>query len=49
LKDKDTDSLKYIERLYGVYGTEELIEMLEGYRFKDALLTLEKLKKELVK
>jgi CheY-like chemotaxis protein len=48
IKDKDTDCLNHLEELRAVPGMEELAIQIEEYHFKQALETLEMLKKELV-
>jgi len=46
LKSNSTKSLKFVDRLYGVPLSEDLITNIEGCKFSDALSALEKLRKE---
>jgi len=48
LKNKDTKCLKFIDDLYDTPGAEQLIKQIEGLEFKQALLSLENLRKELL-
>jgi len=47
LRKKDTGYIEYMDDLFTVKGAGEMIEHLEGYRFKQALVSLENLKKRL--
>jgi CheY-like chemotaxis protein len=47
VKSRDTKCLDFINDLYGCPQAEELINQLEGYKFKQALVTLEAIEKEL--
>jgi hypothetical protein len=47
LKSKSTNALKHIDDLHSIPGAQELINMIEGYKFKAAFTALEKLRKEL--
>jgi hypothetical protein len=48
VKNKDTDCMSLVDDLYSVPGAEELINQIEGYKYKQALTTLENLRKEIV-
>jgi len=48
LEKKDTDCLELVGELRGIPKTEELINQIEGYRFWDALTSLNNLRKDLV-
>ncbi|MCL2722090.1 MAG: response regulator, partial [Treponema sp.] len=47
LKAGNTKSLTYIDKLRSIPGTEELIQQIEGFKFKPAIETLAELKKKL--
>ena len=48
LKNKDTKCMKLINDLCTVQGTEELVRQLEGFKFRQALESLERLTGKLV-
>jgi CheY-like chemotaxis protein len=48
LREKDTGCLEFLDEIYTVPGTEELAQQIEDYNFKQALQTLEVLKRKLV-
>ncbi|MCL2443859.1 MAG: ATP-binding protein, partial [Treponema sp.] len=47
LKAGNTKSLTYIDKLRMISGSEELIQQIEGFKFKPAMETLAELKKKL--
>ena len=47
LKAGNTKSLTYIDKLRSISGSEELIQQIEGFKFKPAMETLAELKKKL--
>jgi len=47
LKEKDTDCLTLLDQIRAVPEMEELVEQIEDYNFKQALKTLETIKKNL--
>ena len=47
LKNKDTRCIKLLDELFAIPGTEELLIQIEGYKFKQALVTLEIIKEKL--
>ncbi|MCL2638560.1 MAG: ATP-binding protein [Oscillospiraceae bacterium] len=47
LKANNTKCLNFVNKLYGIPKTDELIINIEGYRFWEALTSLENLRKEL--
>jgi len=48
LESRDTKCIKLIEELYLIPGTEELIDLIESYKFKQALVSIEEVIKELM-
>jgi len=48
LNKKNTDCIDLIDELYDIPNTEELITHIEGYKFWDALTSLNNLRKDLV-
>jgi len=48
LKNKDTRCIKLLDELSAIPETEELVEQIEGFKFKQALLSLETIKEKLV-
>jgi len=47
LRNSDVDSLKFLDELYAVPGSDELTHLIEEYEFKLAITKLEDLKKRL--
>jgi len=48
LKDSNTDSLKYIDNLRLISGSEDLIRHMEGFKFKLAMESFVELKKKIM-
>jgi len=47
LKSKDTRCIKLLDELYAIPGTEEFASLIEGFKFKQALTSLENLREKL--
>jgi len=48
LKNKDTKCLRFLDEVYAIPGTEELVRQIEGCKFKKALASLDIVKERLV-
>ena len=48
LKDSNTESLKYVDKLRLISGSEELIRHMEGFKFKLAMESFIELKKKII-
>jgi len=47
IQNNNTKSLKLVDRLYSIPGSEDLITQIEGFKFWEALASLKKLRKDM--